>query len=243
MIYKANKGQVSYGEAVGIILLDTYTPFIPGDVGNATTFNFPVRYRVIKNYTIERIFNKDKTGLDDFMNAGKELVKDGVKAITGDCGYMALFQQDLTNELNVPVFLSSLLQVPFISSIIGSNHKVGIICANSAMLNQQLLDAVGINPSTPHFIKGLEGKPHFFEAAIKENGTLDSRELEREVVSIAREMVKEEPLIKAILLECSLLPPYGAAVHQAVNLPVFDYVTMINFVYSAVIKKKFSGFM
>jgi len=45
------------------------------------------------------------------------------------------------------------------------------------------------------------------------------------------------------LMESSVYPPYGAAVQEAVNLPVFDYVTMINYVYSSVVKKRFHGFM
>ena len=44
--------------------------------------------------------------------------------------------------------------------------------------------------------------------------------------------------IQALLMECSLLPPYGAAIQAAVNLPVFDYITMINFVFSAVVKQE-----
>jgi hypothetical protein len=49
--------------------------------------------------------------------------------------------------------------------------------------------------------------------------------------------------IQALLMECSLLPPYGAAIQAAVNLPVFDYITMINFVFSAVVKQEYRGFM
>ena len=67
--------------------------------------------------------------------------------------------------------------------------------------------------------------------AIEETGSLDSVAVEKEVVAVARNMVAENPQIRAILLECSLLPPYGAAVQAAVNLPVFDYITMINFVF------------
>jgi hypothetical protein len=60
---------------------------------------------------------------------------------------------------------------------------------------------------------------------------------------VAKQIVDEDPAVKAILLECSLLPPYGAAVQEALDMPVFDYVTMINYVYSAVVKKRFEGFM
>jgi hypothetical protein len=40
-------GRAIYGETVGILVLDTKFPRIPGDVANATTFGFPVRYTVV----------------------------------------------------------------------------------------------------------------------------------------------------------------------------------------------------
>lgn len=243
MIYKAKKGQISYGEPIGILLLDTFAPFIPGDVGNATTYSFPVRYQTVKDFSVTRLFNKDITALDSLIEAGQELVQAGVKAITGDCGYMALFQKELANELEVPVFLSSLLQVPFISRMLRENEKVGIICANSQIMDSTLLNAVGIHPSVPLHIKGLEGQENFYKAAIEEMGTLDYDQIEKEVVSVAKEMVEEDPQVKAILLECSMLPPYAASVQEAVRIPVFDYVTMINYVYSSLVKKRFDGYM
>jgi Asp/Glu/hydantoin racemase len=243
MIYKARNGQVSYGEPIGILMLDTFAPFIPGDVGNATTYSFPVRYRKVHDFSVTRLFNKDLTALDSLVEACEELVREGVKAITGDCGYMALFQKELAERVEVPIFLSSLLQVPFISRMLREDEKVGVICANSRILDRDLLEAVGINPSIPICIRGLENKENFYKAAIEEVGTLDSYKIEKEVVSVAEEMVDKDPKVKAILLECSMLPPYAASVQEAVKLPVFDYITMINYVYSSVVKKRFEGHM
>ena len=52
MIHKTQKGQVSSGEAIGILLLDTSVPFIPGDVANATTYPFPVRFQKVEGFTV-----------------------------------------------------------------------------------------------------------------------------------------------------------------------------------------------
>jgi len=242
MLYKANKGQVSYGEAIGILMLDTYTPFIPGDVGNASTYDFPVRYETVEDLTVKRIFSKDKSAYDKLKEAAERLESQGVKAITGDCGFMAIYQQQLVKDLNIPVFLSSMLQVPFISNIIGNDKKVGIISANSKSLNDnKLLKEGGIESSTPIIIEGLEEKNEFNKSIIEEVGVLDPDKLEKEVVMSAKDMVKTEGDIGAILLECSVLPPYSKAVQQATQLPIFDYITMINYVYSSIIQKKYSG--
>lgn len=244
MLYKAKKGQASYGESIGILLLDTsFAPYIPGDVANATTYSFPVRFKEVHGLTVEKIFNKDIKFLNQVIEAGKELVEHGVGAITGNCGFMALFQREAAKQLEVPVFLSSLLQLPFLTRIIGEGQKVGIITANSEILDNALLREVGIKNMNSVYIKGMEDKENFRKAIIEEIGWLDSEKVKKEVVSVAEEMVKEDPKIKVILLECSCLPPYGMAVQEAVNLPVFDFVTMINYVYSAVVNRKYKGFM
>jgi hypothetical protein len=243
VIYKARKGQVSGGEAIGILLLDTQVPFIPGDVANATSYAFPVRFQKVKGFTVARALGKDHAVFEELLHAAKSLKSQGVRAITGDCGFMGIHQKNLVRELDIPVFLSSLIQIPFICTIIGSDAKVGVITADSKGLNRELLEFVGVPDISSLFIRGLQDQPHFFSFAIEETGSLDAGAVEKEVVTTARQMVAEEPKIRAILLECSLLPPYGAAVQEAVNLPVFDYITMINFVFSSVVKQRYTGFM
>jgi hypothetical protein len=243
MLYKVKTGQVSYGEAIGIILLENYAPFIPGDVANATTYDYPVRFQRVPGFTPQRIFNHDLTLLDAVREAGRELVKEGVRAITGDCGFMVIYQDELAQELEVPVFMSSLLQIPFMARLIGKDEKIGIITANGAALDDFVLGKAGVESPAGLCIRGLENAENFAGAAIAEVGWLDSVKVEEEVVSMAKEMVAAEPNLRMMLLECSLLPPYGAAVQEAVDLPVFDFVTMIDFVFSAVVKKRFKGFM
>jgi hypothetical protein len=243
MIYKTQKGQVSSGEAIGILLLETSVPFIPGDVANATTYAFPVRFQKVKGFSVQRALSKDPSVYDDLRQAAGDLVQQGVRAVTGDCGFMGIHQRKLARDLGVPVFLSSLLQIPFISLLIGENAKVGIITADSKSLSAELLAAVGVSDPTNVVIGGLEDSRQFYQFAIKETGSLDTEAVEKEVVTVARNMVADIPQIRAILLECSLLPPYGAAVQDAVDMPVFDYITMINFVFEAVVKQQYSGFM
>lgn len=243
MIYKAKTGQVSYGEAIGIILLDSYAPFIPGGVANASTYDFPVRFRKVTGLTVERIFNHDLSMLENVLEAALELKTNGVRAITGDCGFMAIFQEHLVEQLDLPVFMSSLLQVPFISRVIGKKDKIGILTANSKALNSEVLKICGADFPAKLEIGGLEDSPCFRATFIEEQGELDEVKVRAEVVAAALDLLKTEPAVKTLLLECSVLPPYGAAIQQATGLPVFDFVTMINYVNSAIIKKRFIGFM
>ncbi|SDI04607.1 aspartate/glutamate racemase family protein [Alteribacillus bidgolensis] len=239
MIYQAKKGQVNYGETIGILMLDSHIPFIPGDMGNAFTFSFPVQYKKVNGLTVKQMYEEKEAVLPKVITAGKELIaKSGVKAITGNCGYLLLFQQELAKSLKVPVFMSSLLQLSMLEKIIDtSSQKIGIITAESYRLNTNLLQAAGTNPKSV-YIKGLENTSHFAEVAIQETGILDTQQIEQEVVDAAAEMMKDHPEISILLLECSLLSPYSKAIQEKIQRPVFDYVTLIQFVFESFIRER-----
>lgn len=239
-----NKLQSWYGESIGILILDAAYPCIPGNVGNASTFDFPVRYKVVKNASIDRLLNqRDPSLLDPFIEAARELQDEGVKAITGACGFMALFQRQVADAVDIPVFLSSLLQVQFIYQMLPRGRKIGIISADSSALTLEHFSSVGIAPDVPLILGGMENQKEFREAVLLEKGTLDSDQIQHEVVEVAEQMVYKDPDIAVILLECSDLPPYAAAVQAAVNRPVFDFITMIQYVHSALVRRPFNGFM
>ncbi|MEN8210340.1 MAG: aspartate/glutamate racemase family protein [Thermodesulfobacteriota bacterium] len=243
MLYQKKSQQVSYGEAIGILLLDSPIPFIPGDVANATSYDFPVRFKKVPGFTVEKALCRDGDIYPQLLNAARDLKNNGVKAVTGDCGFMALHQNRLKQDLGIPVFLSSLLQIPFIRQIIPDDKKIGVITASKQNLTTSFLDIIGIHDKSDLVIEGLEKNPEFKEAVLEEKGSLDTEKIENEVVRAAKAIAVPENNIEVILLECSVLPPYARAIHQVTGLPIFDYITMIDFVFSAVVKKPYNGFM
>ena len=98
---------------------------IPGDVGNATTFKFPVKYKVVKNIDPEALKNPKEAMkyADCYIKAAQELESEGVREIVGGCGFMSIYQQEMTQALDIPVFTSSLLQVPIIHSTFKKEKK------------------------------------------------------------------------------------------------------------------------
>ncbi|WP_245308327.1 aspartate/glutamate racemase family protein [Halalkalibacter urbisdiaboli] len=243
MIYQANNGQVFYGHTIGILMLDTFVPMIPGDVGNATSFSYPILYRTLHKITANKMMSKEPEVLQEILLRGKELVRDGAKTITGDCGFFLYYQKELRRALNVPVFLSSLIQLPFILHLLSRDEKVGIITADSTMLTDALLYESGVTDMNRIKIKGLENTDHFYQACIAETGTLDSMLIEQEVVAVTKDLVQRDKGIKAILLECSFLPPYAKAIQKVSQLPVFDYKTMIDYVHSTFVKPRYQGYL
>jgi hypothetical protein len=238
----SNPHRVHYGTTLGVLVMKSRVPCIPGSVSNASSYAYPVIYRVVEQLDVQRlVFQGDLSLAAPVIHEARELEKAGVSAITTDCGYMALFQQQVAAAVNIPVCLSSLLQVRFISSLLPPAQKVGIIVADSRNVRPAMLEAVGITPTSPVVIKGMEGRTAFWSAIMEENGELDSEAIEAEVVSVARELIATHPEVGAILLECSEFPPYSAAVQSAVRRPVFDFMTMLNYIYASLAQKPYRG--
>ncbi|MCF8105282.1 MAG: aspartate/glutamate racemase family protein [Desulfohalobiaceae bacterium] len=238
------KSQSWYGTPVGILILNACYPCIPGNVGNATSFPFPVRYKEVSEASINGLINRrDPALIEPFVRGAKELEAEGVLAIAGACGFMALFQREVAEAVQVPVCLSSLLQIPFIRQILPQGKKIGVITANAGALTERHFRAVGVEDSSGLVIQGLEGSKEFREAILEEKGTLDSERMEQEVVQAAEAMAASNPGLGSIVLECSDLPPFARAVQDAVRLPVFDFNTMIRHLQTAVVQQPYQGYM
>jgi hypothetical protein len=250
MIVKGEKRY--YGEALGVARFDQVHrhPAIPGDVENASTYPFPVRMKIIEGLydnPYPPLFGPDGTYTEDVrktVGAVKELAAEGVRAIVMACGYFSLVQDILSEEVDIPVFTSPLLFVPAISKMIGRKRKVGIVAASKATLTEAFLIPAGVDESVPHVIAGLDDSGEFnscFMGGTKT--TMDVDLLREQVLSIIISFVKREPDIGALLLECSALPPFSAAIQREVGLPVFDYLTFVHSVYRAVVQQEHSGIL
>lgn len=219
--------------------MDARIERVPGDAGNPATFPFPVRCRKVPGATLERLIReRDPSLLAPFIEAGSDLIREGARALTTTCGFMILFQEELAARLPVPVFTSSLLQLPFIHRTVGPRDRIGVITADAANLTAEHLHRAGADIARLT-VCGLEDQPHFQEAIFGGRGQLHRREIESEVVAIARRMVDSDPSIRSLLFECANLPPYAAAVQRAVELPVYDVVTMIHYVHAAFVRAPF----
>jgi hypothetical protein len=187
----------------------------------------------VSGATLKRLIaERDPSLLAPFIEAGWELVRQGVRALTTSCGFMILFQEDLAREFPVPVFTSSLLQLPFIQATLRPQDRIGIITADAGNLTPAHLRTAG-GDMDRLTVAGLENQPKFREAIFGETGRIDVPGVESEVVELTKRMLATDPRIAAILFECANLPPYAGAVRAALGLPVFDAITMIRHVHAA----------
>ncbi len=233
-------GHPFYGDAIGILMLDMTAPLIPGNVGNARSYDFPVRFKILEgvpsNWFCDEAGPNEKRG-DVFVKAAKELEAEGCKAITAGCGFFAIYQKRTADAVKIPVFTSPLLMVPMISKMLGGNRKVGIISAVGRSLedNKDFLANVGIDSSTPYVIGGMEKAEEFYNVHVVENKkTVNPDKMQAEIVEVALELQKNNPDLGAFVFECSDLPPFARAVTQATGIPVFDYISLAHLVYRSV---------
>ena len=240
--YQVRRGAESYGHAIGILLIDCSTPFIPGDVGNASTYSFPVLYKTVPNVTLKRLIEDADLSLTDaVIQTAKDLETSGVRAISSDCGYMIHFQRQVAQEVNIPVIMSSLLQLPMLERTISPSKKIGVICANRKKLTPDMLDIAGVKDKSSIVIRGMEEMPYFRAPILDEKPELVYEEIEREIVSVAEELVSSHPETGPLLLECSNMPPYAHAIQKATGRPVFDFTTLINIFAGASFRNVYTG--
>src|ERR1700740_178341 len=228
----ARGGKALYGAPLGILMLDAKFPRIPGDMGNATTWPFPVLFRVVTGATPEKVVLKGAAGLlPDFIDAAKELVRHGAEAITTNCGFLSLFQKEIAAAVGVPVATSSLMQVPWVQATLPPGKRVGLVTVSGSTLSPAHLEGAGVPLDTP--LVGTENGKEFFRVLIKaDKDDMDVAQAERDVVDAGKELVARHPDVGAIVLECTNMPPYAAALQAEVGLPGYAMYSMITWLHA-----------
>jgi hypothetical protein len=243
--HQATRGRVSYGISIGVLMLDCNIAFVPGDVGNASSYAFPVQYLLVPGATGDAVVGRQDPALTPaFVEGAQALAAQGVRAITGDCAYMGAYQRAVAESVDIPVFMSSLMQVPLVLSMLAPRRRLAVLVANGQTVSDRLLEPVGIVGEVRDrcVFRGLEDKEAFSSSFLVETGEIDVDAVEAEMVETAREVVAEDPEIGGFLFECSDMPPYSMAVQEATGLPVFDWIGFINYVHHAVVHRPYHGF-
>lgn len=235
----ARGGRALYGVPLGILMLEAKFPRILGDMGNGKTWPFPVLYRVVSGASPEKVVLRGAAGLlPDFIEAAKELVHIGAEAITTNCGFLSIFQKEIAAAVGVPVATSSLMQVPWVQATLPPGKRVGLVTVSGSTLTPAHLEGAGVPLDTP--VIGTERGQEFFRVLIKaEKNDMDIELAAQDVVEAGKELVAKNPDVGAIVLECTNMPPYAAALQAAVALPVYDIYSMITWFHAGLRPRDF----
>jgi hypothetical protein len=224
--------------SLGILLLDTVFPRIPGDVGNAQSYDYPVVLKTVPGATVQRVIYEADAGLlDDFVRAARELEAQGVSAITSSCGFLTVFQEALAAAVRVPVFLSSLMQVPLAYAM--TQKRIGIITAHSEKLTEAVLLKAGISDRVPFVVAGMQNSAAFSNPILQNGLSLDKDAIEKDMVELAMSLQEANPDLGSFVFECHNLAPYAQAVGTRTGLPVFDIIDYADWVYRSINQRAF----
>jgi hypothetical protein len=234
---------------LGIMLVDDVFPGFPGDMRNASAYPFPIQYEVVEGVGFDQlIYAVDKTPcVEPIIRAARRLADLGCRAIAAECGYFAYFQRAVARAVDVPVFMSSLLQVPLARAVIGAHQSVGILVAFSDHITDDHLRAVGIIPDEGYAIAGIYESGHcptFVNLYHEPDIQLRSAEysvVERELVTLASEFYEQNPTMGAMVIECGAAQPFARAVQRKIDIPVFSWGTLLDYAYSVVVHRDFFG--
>jgi hypothetical protein len=241
---KLTGGRTLYGHALGVIMLDTVFPRVPGDVGNALTWPFPVRYRVVPGARISRVIGPepDMSLLEPLFDAARELEADGVRAITTSCGLLAMFQRELAGAVSVPVLTSALLQVPLVAQLIRPDQRVGVLTARAAELGARHFAFAGWSADEAPVRIGELPPDAVLHTVFTDDATeADTDMLEAELVAAATALVDKHPDVAALVLECTNFVPFSQAIRAATGMPVYDLYTLVMQVYNATAGRDFAA--
>ena len=209
---------------LGILMLQTRFPRPPGDVGHPVSFGFPVRHLVVDGASPARVVRGaagDAELLGRFIAAGRALVEEGVVALGTSCGFLARWQRELQAALPVPVWTSALLELPRLAPL-----RCGVITIEAASLTRAHFEAVGADPATP--VEGVTPGSALHRTLLQDLPELDEADARAQVLAAGARLLRREPGLQALVLECTNLPPYAGALRAATGLPVHDVVTMLD---------------
>ncbi len=232
-------GRSFAGAPIGILLVEADYAMLPGNVANASTYDFPVIYQVLKGVTFERIAVADPSVLDVLIAGGEALIANGVRAVVSACGSFANYQRAAAAALSVPTYLSSMLQVPWIQAALQPKQKLLVIAAVGSALTPRVFEECAITDTNRLLVEQAIDVPEF--AAMLSPEGFNPAKLETQLSEYASNLVRKHPDAGAILLQCSDLPPFAWAIQNATGLPVYDMNTLISWVQAATVRKPYDG--
>jgi len=231
---KPASSKVSAAPSLGIIRLDYDYPANKGDIDCADSFNFDVFYKVVPGFTFEMCQQGVMTPEveDRFKYAINWLIYEkGVKAITGDCGFMMWFQKLARQTTRIPIFMSSLCILPAVTCAFAHNEEIMIMTANGDSLEPMrdlIRDECGVDTEEERYhIIGCQDVDGF--EAVAEGGKVDYDKTEPGIIKLAQQSLEMYPNSRAILLECTELPQFADALRKSTGLPVYDAINASSF--------------
>lgn len=239
---KLKGGYTNYGQFIGILMMDTVFPRLVGDMGNARTYKVPVKYYTVRNVPAGKLdaSNAEKILLEPFLQAAKELEKEGCLAITTSCSFLTGFQRQLADAVHIPVFTNTLLLAPFVRSMLNSSLKIGILTERADLIHEDYFLQLGwSSKDIPVCISGMEESSPFTRLFIDDKAEGELEVLEDCIAELTTRHMKEHPDTGAIILECTNFAPFTNLIQTISGVPVFGINQLLEYIDSCILAPKY----
>ena len=213
---------------LGIVMLDTRFPRPLGDIGLADTWaalGVPVDMHVVRGIwpaKVVRSARRLRAGpvVPLFMAVARQLERKGARAITTSCGFLVLLQKELQAAVKVPVITSSLLMIP---GLLKEQRQVGVLTISAAILDKEHLRCAGVPRESlaDVLVQGVDPQGEFATSILGNQPELDTELASQEIVNAALALKARSPDLKSVVLECTNMPPYRAAIEAATGLKTY----------------------
>jgi hypothetical protein len=207
---------------LGVLMLQTRFPRLPGDIGHADSFGLPTRHLVIEGAVADAVVQaapglRASGLLPMFVAGARRLQDEGAAAITTSCGFLVLFQRELQEAVTVPLVTSSLVLLP---ALLALRRRVGVLTISAERLGADHLAAAGVPPErlADVVIEGVPADSEFARCILGDRPRMDVAQARAEVVAAARRLHQRAADVDTLVLECTNLPPHAAAIEQATGL-------------------------
>ena len=211
---------------LGLIKLDTLFPRLPGDLGLASSWGPKVQEVVVHGALPQLIVQQQESFAQSafapaFGKAVQGLAQNGASAITTSCGFLVLWQKDLQSLTSVPVMTSSLCLLP---ELLLKEDQVGVLSIDANSLTPMHWQGAGVfeGQLSRLVVRGLPPDSHFCRSILGNQAKMDAQLAQREVLAAALQLKQSAPHLKTLVLECTNLPPYQAAIEVATGLKVLS---------------------
>ena len=208
---------------LSLLQLDTGFPRIAGDVGSAETYRATLDAHVVPDLSVQRVVAAAPLA-DDISGVEPVLARVRGEVITTSCGFLGIWQDRLAGAAPAPFIASSLNGLPDLMKRYAP-EELAILTFDAATLKAPAFAPLLDGFSGP--VIGLPASSHLRQVIADDLPELDRRRAETEIIDLVAGLMAQGQ-VRALLLECTNLPPYKAALKKRFDIEIFDILTQIH---------------
>ena len=217
-----------------VLQLDTVFPRVAGDVASPDTYQTPIAIKKIDQASVAAVVTAapDQTNISKFEQACGD-IHHGIGVTS--CGFLGYWQDHLNRICPAPFIASSLVDLPHWQGLHGDG-ELAIVTFDDAVLSTPLYE--GLRSGFHGAVIGLSPDMHLRQVISQDRPELDQPRAEQEMLDLLTPYLAAGS-IKALVLECTNLPPYKAAIKSRFDVEVYDILTSIHNRDPNVVKPEF----